>query len=100
MNKETALDSAKHWRKETIRELMYFIEALQHDLDRLTKADTDGDDSEGVTPQKGNSGYYLSQHCLRYEQTVKAGQQMETMARVAMWCLLREQHEQQEGKQQ
>lgn len=96
MNTETALNSAKHWRKETIRELMYFIEALQHDLDRLTKADTDGDDSEGVTPQKGNSGYHLSQHCLRYEQTVLAGQQMETMARVAEWC---EQQEQQEGKQ-
>lgn len=85
MDYKTAIESARHHRKETIRELRNFIEELQRDLDRLTEADAEGDDSEGVTPQRGNSGYYLSQHCLRYEQTVLAGQQMKTMARLADW---------------
>lgn len=89
MDYKLAIESARHHRKETIRELTNLIQELQRDLDRLIEADEYGeecgDDEKGVTPQKGNSGYYLQQHCLRYEQTVKAGQQMETMARVADW---------------
>jgi hypothetical protein len=80
---EQARQSAKDARDETIRQMRYFIEALQKDLDRLTQAKAD--DDEGMTPQRGNMGYSISQHCLRYEQTMQAGWRMEQYAKLADW---------------
>lgn len=85
LDKETAIRNAKHLREDTIRELGYLIEDLQKDYDRLVKASQNDDNGEGLSPIKGNSGFYLSQHCLRYEQTIKAGVRMEEYARLADW---------------
>jgi hypothetical protein len=85
MNKEQATAKARALRNETISELGYLIADLQKDYDRLTKAVWLDDDSKGMTAHQGNTGYYLSQHCLRYEQTVKAGVKMDEWARLAQW---------------
>jgi hypothetical protein len=84
MNKEQATAKARAMREETISELGYLIEELQRDYHRLTNA-VNRDDSEGMTAHQGNTGYYLSQHCLRYEQTIKAGVKMDEWARLAQW---------------
>ena len=84
MNKEQAVADARALREETIRELGHLIADLQKDYDRLTKAIAH-DDEEGMTASRGNSGYYISQHCLRYEQTMRAGWRMEEYARIAQW---------------
>ena len=84
MNKEQATARARVLRDETISELGYLIADLQRDYDRLTKAIAH-DDEEGMTAHQGNTGYYLSQHCLRYEQTVRAGVKMDEWARLAQW---------------
>jgi hypothetical protein len=67
---------------------------LQQDLDRLTRY-KDAPAEEGFTPQKGNVGFYISQHCLRYEQTMKAGWKMEEWARLADHMMTYEKEEQQ-----
>ena len=85
MNKEQATANARALREDTIRELGHLIADLQKDYDRLTKAVWLDDDSKGMTAHQGNSGYYLSQHCLRYQQTVKAGNLMEEWSRIAQW---------------
>jgi hypothetical protein len=85
MNKEQAVADARAMREETIRELGYLIADLQKDYDRLTKAVWIEDDTKMMTATQGNTGYYLSQHCLRYEQTMKAGWRMEEYARIAQW---------------
>jgi hypothetical protein len=85
MNKKQATDKARDYRDETLRELGHLIADLQKDYDRLTKAVWLDDDSKGMTAHQGNSGYYLSQHCLRYQQTTKAGNLMEEWARIAQW---------------
>jgi hypothetical protein len=85
MNKEQAVADARAMREETLRELKVLIKDLQNDYDRLTKA-KEHDDSDGMmTATQGNKGYYLSQHCLRYEQTMRAGWRMEEYARIAQW---------------
>jgi hypothetical protein len=84
MNKEQATAKARALRNETISELGYLIEELQRDYVRLSNA-VNRDDSEGMTAHQGNTGYYLSQHCLRYEQTVRAGVKMDEWARLAQW---------------
>jgi hypothetical protein len=83
-NKINPIECARSARRDTISELGTLIFQLQKDYDRLKKA-KDEDDLEGLTPQLGNTGYYLSQHCLNYEQTVKAGTKMELWASIAQW---------------
>jgi hypothetical protein len=86
MNIEETIKQAQHQRNETIREMTYLIKDLQEDLERLIKhkhAPTE----EGLTPQSGHRGFYISQHCLRYEQTMKAGWKMEEWARLATWMM-------------
>jgi hypothetical protein len=83
MNKLNPTECARNARKDTIIELGYLIQDLQQDYDRLVKAKI-GDDLEGLTPQ-GHTGFYLSQHCLRYEQTIKAGTRMHEWAKIAEW---------------
>lgn len=85
MNLETAIKTAKEFRKETIRELGYLIEDLQRDYDRLTKAQEQDAEHDGLTAIRGNSGFFLRQHCLRYEQTLTASVKMEEWARLADW---------------
>ncbi len=85
MNKEQATANARALREDTIRELGNLIADLQKDYDRLTKAVWLDDDSKGMTAHQGNSGYYLSQHCLRFQQTMKAGNLMEEWSRIAQW---------------
>lgn len=86
MNSLRAITYARQWRAETITELQYLIQDLQRDLDRLTQAQNEGDTAyNGYSPHSGNNGYYLSQHCLRYEQAVKAGVKMEQYAKMADW---------------
>lgn len=86
MTSHLAVMYARQWRAETIRELEYLIQDLQRDLDRLTKRQNEGDEGcEGYSPIRGNNGYYFSQHCLRYEQAVKAGVKMEQYAQMADW---------------
>lgn len=86
MNSLRAITYARKWRAETITELQYLIQDLQRDLDRLTQAQNKGDTAyNGYSPQSGNNGYYLSQHCLRYEQAVKAGVKMTQFAQMADW---------------
>jgi hypothetical protein len=85
MNKEQAVADARALREETIRELGHLIADLQKDYDRLTKAVWIEDDTKMMTATQGNTGYYLSQHCLRYEQTMRAGWRMEEYARIAQW---------------
>ena len=77
------IECAKSARRDTITELGYLIEDLQKDYDRLVKAKIE-DDLKGLTPQ-GHTGFYLSQHCLRYEQTIKAGTRMHEWAKIAEW---------------
>ncbi len=84
MKKINPIECARSARRETITELGYLIEELQKDYDRLVKAKIE-DDLKGLTPQQGNTGYYLSQHCLRYEQTIKAGTKMAQWAVIAQW---------------
>ena len=84
MNKEQATGKARAYREETMRELGHLIAELQRDYHRLSNA-VNRDDGEGMTAHQGNSGYYLSQHCLRYQQTMKAGNLMEEWARIAQW---------------
>ena len=78
------IECARSARRDTISELGTLIFQLQKDYDRLVKA-KDEDDLDGLTPQMGNTGYYLSQHCLRYEQTIIAATKMEQWARIAQW---------------
>ena len=78
------IECARASRRETINELGHLIFQLQKDYDRLVKA-KDEDDLNGLTPQMGNTGYYLSQHCLRYEQTIIAATKMEQWAMIAQW---------------
>ena len=86
MNLEMAIRTAKEFRKETIRELGYLIEELQQDYNRLKNEDEfPEEEHDGLTPQKGNRGFYLRQHCLRYEQTLTASVKMEEWARLADW---------------
>ncbi len=94
MNLEQAIRSAKHHRNETISQLTELIKNLQQDLDRLIKY-KHAPIEEGLTPQKGNLGFYISQHCLRYEQTMQAGWKMEEWARFATWVMTYENGEQQ-----
>lgn len=78
---EQAANAARGYREETIREMGHLIYQLQRDLDRLkTAQEKTGEDD---LPTRLNAGFYISQHCLRYEQTMKAGWQMEQMARLA-----------------
>ena len=83
-NKINPTECARSARRDTISELGCLIQELQRDYDRLVKAQVE-DDLKGLMPQQGNTGYYLSQHCLRYEQTIKAGTKMELWARIAQW---------------
>ncbi len=87
MNKEEATKCARNARKQTISELGYLINGLQKDYDRLVKAQVE-DDLKGFSwdcPPNGNYGFYLTQHCLRYEQTVKKATEMEQWAMIAEW---------------
>jgi hypothetical protein len=85
MDREQATANARALREDTLRELGNLIDDLQRDYDRLTKAVWLDDDSKGMTAHQGNAGYYLSQHCLRFQQTMKAGNLMEEWARIAQW---------------
>lgn len=78
------IECARSARRDTLRELHTLIFHLQKDYDRLMKA-KDADDLDGLTPQMGNTGYYLTQHCLNYEQTIIAGTKMEQWAMIAQW---------------
>jgi len=91
---EQAIQSAQHHRDETILQMTYLIKDLQKDLDRLTKH-KDAPIEESLTPHHGNQGFYISQHCLRYEQTMQAGWKMEEWARFASWVMAYEKEEQQ-----
>jgi hypothetical protein len=84
MKKINPIECARSARRDTITELGYLIEDLQRDYDRLKKAKIQ-DDLKGLMPQQGNTGYYLQQHCLRYEQTIKAGTRMYEWAKIAEW---------------
>ena len=84
-NKEKAIECAKQSRIETISELGYLIKGLQKDYDRLVKAQETEDSDFQVEHRFGNKGYYLQQHCNRYEQTIKAATEMEMYARIAEW---------------
>jgi hypothetical protein len=85
MKKEKAIECARNARKKTISELGYLIKELQKDYDRLVKAQVE-DDLKGLTPQQGSRGYYLQQHCLRYEQTIIAAAEMEQWAMISEWA--------------
>ena len=76
---EQALFHANSYRRETINQLTYLIEGLQHDLNRLEKFHDD------EAREFSEHDYSLGQHCLRYEQTVKAGAKMEAAARIVDW---------------
>ncbi len=93
MNLEQAIQSAQHHRNETISQMTELIKDLQRDLDRLIKY-KEAPIEEGLTPQKGNVGFHISQHCLRYEQTMKAGWAMEQWARLADHMMTYEKEEQ------
>ena len=84
MKKETVIECARASRRKTISELSYLIEGLQKDYDRLVKAQTE-DSLKGLTIPDGSKGYYLTQHCLRYEQTIKVATEMEQWALIAQW---------------
>jgi len=82
MKKETVIECARASRRKTISELGYLIEGLQKDYDRLVKAQVE-DSLKGLTTPDGSKGFYLVQHCLRYEQTIKVATEMEHWALIA-----------------